>query len=215
MKILIPTCLPHSQLDAMLVELSQSVNRKCTIVTSCLPASASVNRNICLDRVSVGETAIMLDDDIRGFYHGWVDDLIAGFADPRVVMVSARLLDGNGAFGRTCSGCMAPFPDEIEVAGRFPSILPTAAIAFLHRGHRFDEKFRGSGWEDSDWCQQYVAADPSALFIQSNRCRLVHMNEMKNQSGAYWQHNYRYFYSKWRQPRSTNASHPAGLTSEA
>jgi hypothetical protein len=78
--------------------------------------------------------------------------------------------------------------------------MPTAAIAFVHRGIRFDENFRGSGWEDNDWMKAIAANDPAAKFVQSNRCRLIHLNEMKRQHGDNWTHNKAYFYRKWSLP---------------
>jgi hypothetical protein len=38
------------------------------------------------------------------------------------------------------------------------------------------------------------------VFVQSNRCRLIHANEMKNQKGKYWQHNRDHFSKKWGIP---------------
>lgn len=48
-----------------------------------------------------------------------------------------------------------------------------------------------------------AAADPDAKFVQSNRCRLIHRNEMKNQKGANWKHNMAYFFTKWRPQHAT------------
>lgn len=194
MKILIPTCKAVTEIEPLVAEL-QAYGE---VVTSCRKASASENRNFCLQQVVLNEVAIMLDDDIQGFYTGWVEDLVKPMVDPRVVMVSARLMTADGIrFGPTCSRVAAAYPDEIVVPFHWPCTLPTAAIAFRHRGHTFDEAFVGSGWEDNDWCLQYQIADRSAVFVQSNRCKLRHMNEMKNQHGFNWDHNKAYFEKKW------------------
>lgn len=198
MKILIPTC--NSAYEPAPVKY---YSPDCDIIKTGFPLSAAKNRNYCLDHVIVGEIAIMLDDDIEGFYEGWVGDLIKPMEDPAVVMVSARLLNPDGSFGSTCSRCYDPDPEEIEIKSNGVCILPTAAISFRHRGHRFDENFVGSGFEDNDWCQQYLSADPGAKFIQSNLCRLIHRNEMKNQKGKIWNHNMLYFHNKWTQSRVT------------
>lgn len=195
-KILIPTYL-NADRAAPLVATVREFSPGAEVFASCLKASASVNRNACLDRLAVGETAIMVDDDIRGFYYGWIDDLLCGLEIPNAVMVSARLMNPDGTAGPTCSGCMDASPEEIVVQWRGHCVLPTAAIAFIHRGHRFDEAFRGSGWEDNDWCAQYRAADPGAVFVQSNRCRLIHENRMREQKGPNWAHNKQHFFSKW------------------
>lgn len=196
MKILIPTCKQLGQLAPLLKEL-EAIRETSEIYLSCLPESAAVNRNYILSHVRDGEIAIMIDDDISGFYPGWTDDLAEPLRDESVVMVSARLLDPDGTFGPTCSRCYDPTPDEIEVFSNGECVMPTAAIAFRHRGHMFDEQFIGSGFEDSDWMHQYLAADPGCRFIQSNKCRLIHRNEMKNQKGQYWKHNQAVFYNKW------------------
>lgn len=191
MKILIPTCQSGSTVAPLIAEIHRNTPGADTFA-SCLDASASVNRNRCLDEIQPGDIAIMLDDDISGFYPAWHWHLISGMTSPAVVMVSARLLKPNGKFGQTSSDCYDPEPEEIPV-----SMLPTAAIAFRYTGLRFDEAYAGSGWEDTDYVRQIKAADPSAVLIQSNRCRLVHRNERKSQGGETWEKNKAYFRQKW------------------
>lgn len=197
MKILIPTYLDRERIEPQITEIRE-VTPDAEIFASCLKASASVNRNACLDRLEVGEIAVMIDDDIRGFYSGWVDDLLFPFRDPDVVVVSARLLMQNGRIGPTCAWCPDTETDEVVLTWKRPHcIMPTAAIAFAHRGFRFDEALRGSGFEDNDWMKQIAADDPSAKFIMNNACRLIHLNEMKEQNGDNWEHNKAYFFQKW------------------
>lgn len=203
MKILIPTCKARKDTEAQLNEILHNYrNGVCAVRRSCDKEanafSAAQNRNWCLGQINLGEIAIMLDDDIEGFYPGWIADLTKPLEDESVVMVSARLMNPDGTVGLTCSRCYDLEPDEIEIFTNGVCVLPTAAIAFRHRGHMFDENFIGSGFEDNDWCMQYLQADPCARFIQSNRCKLIHRNEMKNQKGKFWQKNQHYFYSKWR-----------------
>ena len=201
MKILIPSCKPNHETVA-LVETIAAVTPGAHFVLSSLPASASVNRNSCLSHVHCDEIAIMLDDDIEGFYRGWVDDLVAPLADPSVLMVSARLLNPDGSIGPTCSRCYDMTPDTIEIYSNGVAILPTAAIAFRHLGICFDCAYVGSGFEDSDWCHQILREHPDGKFLQSNKCRLIHRNEMKNQHGPNWKHNQMYFWNKWHGQRS-------------
>lgn len=203
MKILIPTCQSGSTVAPLASEIRVNTPGA-DVFASCLDASASVNRNACLDRLKVGEVAVMVDDDVRAFYRGWLDDLLVGLGIPNAVMVSARLLNPDGTAGPTCSGCMEDTPDEIVVPWRGHCVLPTAAIAFVHRGHYFNEGFRGSGWEDNLWCAKYLHADPQARFVQSNRCRLVHENLMRGQKGENWQHNKQHFF---RELEKLNAQH--------
>lgn len=196
--VLIPTC--KDDVSDVVCEIAKHIPARTNIIISSLDASAAVNRNACLDR-STASVAIMLDDDIRGFYPGWHDDLMAPLlADPLVCMVSARLLTPDGLPGPTCSRCYDLEPEEIRIFPNQECVLPSAAIAFRNIGLRFDERFKGSGWEDNDFCFQYLLENPERRFIQSNRCKLIHANEQKAQS-IYWTHNREYFKWKWsRQP---------------
>lgn len=200
MKILIPTCRKPYEIFNLMTEVEKFTLRA-EVIASCLPESASVNRNACLDRLKQGELAVMIDDDIRGFYPGWIHDILEAFDDPKVAVVSARLLKEDGTFGPTCCACKDASPEEIELTWVRPHcIIPTAAIAFRHTGIRFHEGYVGSGWEDNDWMRSIQDADPEAKFIQSNRCRLIHLNEMKGQKGSNWEHNKALFNSRWPNP---------------
>lgn len=191
--ILIPTCKPPR---AEQIEAIHANTDDATVIVSSLNDSASVNRNWCLMGCT-DDVAIMLDDDISGFYRGWEDDLLSPMADPDVVMVSARLMNPDGSVGPTCSRCYRLEPDAIEIEPSDHCVLPTAAIAFRNCGIRFDEGFIGSGWEDNDWCFEYLKRFPSAKFVQSNKCRLIHANEQKNQGDKFWIHNQMHFMKKW------------------
>jgi hypothetical protein len=74
--------------------------------------------------------------------------------------------------------------------------LPTACIAFVHDGMKFDEKFRGSGFEDDDFCKRKAEHYPNGMFVINNLVKLVHNNEMKNQKGDYWAHNKKHYLNK-------------------
>lgn len=206
MKVLIPSCRTLEQLQPMIEAIRESTPGA-DVIASCTPGSAAQNRNACLKYVDLGEVACMVDDDVEQFYPGWVEDLTFPFSDPRVVMVSARLLNPDGSFGATCSDVYADTPNEIEVFSNGTSILPSAAVAFRHTGIMFDEHLIGSGFDDSLWCHEILDANPEARFLQSNRCRLCHKNEMKFQKGKYWRHNLAYF----RKKRAGKMRTPAGL----
>ena len=77
------------------------------------------------------------------------------------------------------------------------SKVPTACVAFRNDGLRFDEHFIGSGFEDDDFCKQHKAKNPFAKFVIANNVKLIHENEMKNQSGKFWEHNKIVFEKKW------------------
>jgi glycosyltransferase involved in cell wall biosynthesis len=196
MDVLIPTCRPAEEVSEMVREIEATMTIADRVIASCQPGSASFNRNWCLDRCE-SHRAIMLDDDIRGFYPGWDADLVKSLAGASVAAVSARLMRPNGKIAQTCSRSYELTPDEIEVEPYDCCVMPTAAIAFRNVGIRFDEGFRGSGFEDGDWFFSYRKQFPDCRFIQSNRCRLIHLNEMKCQR-EHWRHNKAHFEAKWK-----------------
>lgn len=202
MKILIPTYKDEFAIKDY-VEKVASFSPGCEIFASCQDGSASVNRNWCLEKsgIQVGEVGIMIDDDIAGFYDGWVDDLCFPFREDfpvkNIAAVSARLMRPDGRLGETCTRCFDLTPNEIVVKSKGTCTIPTAAISFQYRGIKFDENFIGSGFEDNDFWLQYIECDPDCKFIQSNRARLCHLNFMTNQKGKFWDHNCSYFRKKW------------------
>lgn len=202
MKILIPTYKPIEKIRDYVAKVA-SFSPGCEIFASCQDGSASVNRNWCLEKsgIQIGEVAIMIDDDIDGFFDGWVDALAYPFREDfpikNIAAVSARLMRPDGRIGETCTRCFDLTPEEIEVKAQGTCTIPTAAIAFRERGFRYDENFWGSGFEDNDIFLQYRQADPDCRFIQSNRAVLTHINFMTNQKGKFWDHNLAYFEKKW------------------
>lgn len=194
--VLIPTYRPAAEIADMIRQIESTMTLATRVIASCRSGSASENRNRCLN-LCASHWAIMLDDDIRGFYTGWDADLLRSLTGDRVVAVSARLLRPDGKLAQTCSRSYELTPDEIEVEPYDCCVMPTAAIAFKNVGIRFDEGFRGSGFEDGDWFFSYRERIPDCRFIQSNRCRLIHLNEMKCQR-EHWRHNKAHFESKWK-----------------
>lgn len=207
--ILIPTCLPPDAVSLRIQarELREHTKTPHRVIRSCQRGSASYNRNLCLRRCKTAGVAIMLDDDIHGFYPGWEQDLLGPLVDPLVMIASARLMTREGLVAQTCSRCYDLTPEEIEIRPGENCVLPTAAIAFRHMGVEFDEAFLGSGFEDGDWCFEYLRRFPGGKFIQSNKCRLVHLNEMKSQS-EHWDHNQAYLHRKWLKPGVRNPENP-------
>lgn len=202
MKILIPTYKSVEQIRPY-VEKVASFSPGCEIFASCQDGSASVNRNWCLEKsgIQVGEVGVMVDDDISGWYHGWPEDLTYPFRDDfqikNIAAVSARLMRPDGRLGETCTRCFDLTPEEIELNTKGTCTIPTAAISFRHLGVTFDENLIGSGFDDNIWCLDTLDKFPNMVYVQSNRCKLVHENHMVNQKGKFWDHNLAYFTKKW------------------
>lgn len=158
-----------------------------------LPASAAANRNAGLVKAST-DIVIMLDDDMDGFYPDWDTQLIAPLlTDPTLKILSARLLKPDGTLGHTCSDNYDVTVPIVYLKNRR---VPTACIAFYNDGLRFDEGYVGSGFEDSDFCYQIIQKYPEGSAAINNGCRLIHINEAKNQT-PHWNTNWSYFRRKW------------------
>lgn len=202
MKILIPTYQDAYKIRDY-CEKVMSFSPGCDVFASCQDGSASLNRNWCLTRsgIQVGDVGIMIDDDIDGFYHGWVEDLCFPFREDfpikNIAAVSARLMRPDGRLGETCTRCFDLTPEEIVVRAEGTCTIPTAAISFRHLGVMFPEELIGSGFDDNWWCLETLERFPGFCYIQSNRCRLIHENHMVNQKGKFWDHNLAYFEKKW------------------
>jgi glycosyltransferase involved in cell wall biosynthesis len=166
------------------------------IVTCQVAKSASVNRNYGLAQADSAVT-VMLDDDITGFYPGWLSQIVDPLSDDGIALVSARLINEDGTEAPMMGGNV-PFDDTIRNATRsgYKAYVrvPTAAIAFRRTPLRFDEGFIGSGYEDTAWMNEFNRLTKGRIVI-NNRCRLVHRNEEKNQGGPYFDHNHAHYMS--------------------
>lgn len=136
---------------------------------------------------------VMMDDDISGFYPGWAEKLIKPLINhPDIIYVSARLLNPDG----TLQNAMGASQDDKTPILDVPT-APSACVAFRITGVRFDEKFVGSGWEDTDFVKQLKKLFPHGRIVINNEVRMTHANEMKNQLGENFQKNRAYFNRKW------------------
>ena len=194
--------------EEMLAEIAKTVPRGTKIIVTGLDASAAVNRNAGMREVQ-SPIFVMMDDDIRGFYPGWLDDLTApmfpkkmedsDWVDPKIMVCSARLLDGNGEFG-PMMGVVDQRDNEAvyeacDSGYRGYRRLPTACIAVRKNQVRFDERFIGSGFEDTAWMNEINMIYPDHLIAVNNGCRLVHLHHMQNQGGRWFEHNKAHYLS--------------------
>ena len=186
--IIIPTCKKYGDITDLLAEVAlYSINCREFIPIYGLEYSAARNRNIGLNK-SAADFVIMMDDDITDLYPGWDNDLIQElFRQPCVNIVSARLMKDEN----TPAPMMSNNYDFTQPFV-FVKKVPTACIAFRRTNIRFDENFKGSGFEDDDFCLQM-----GGKIIIDNRVKVIHKNEMKNQQ-EYWQYNKEYFEKKWK-----------------
>lgn len=108
-------------------------------------------------------------------------------------MVSARLMNTDGTPQKVMG-----FSDVFGKVTVEINCCPSAAIAFRNDGTRFDERYGGSGYEDSDFIRQLKVKYPAGKIVVNNEVRLVHRNEMKNQLGENYKINREYFLKKWK-----------------
>jgi glycosyltransferase involved in cell wall biosynthesis len=169
------------------------------IFTCQIGQSASANRNYGLEQ-STSEIAVMMDNDITGFYSGWLADLVAPMiADPSIIISSIRCLDREGNLGQMMG--LAGIPDDRGVHDVQPSAyrgyrrVPTACIAIKKNAVRFDECFVGSGYEDTAYMNYVDMIYSDHRFVINNGCRLIHLNLEQNQGGKFWEYNRAYYLS--------------------
>ena len=183
-EIIIPTCKTAEEIKPLVDEV-QCYTPGARIIATCQPVSAAMNRNCGLNFVT-SEIFIMMDDDISGFYPDWDYDLRLPLTlCDEIMIVSARLHqpDGKTTMGAALNHAKGIFRAENDR-------VATACIAMRNNPIRFDERFLGSGYEDTHYMQELKRKYGPAKVWVTNHCNLVHNNEMKNQGGQYWKYNH-------------------------
>ncbi len=185
--------------------ICNSISKEDTLVFTGLNSSASINRNYGIKNSS-SDIFIMLDDDIDNFYEGWVEDLISPMLlDESIIITSARLvkLDGSYAF---MMGDNRIYEEGVYKArvGRYKGYtrVPTACLAIRRNRVLFDERFIGSGYEDTAFMNEINVLYPDRKIMINNSCRVVHHHEQKNQGGKYWEHNKKHYLSLYPDDQS-------------
>ena len=199
--IIIPTLKPlSSEVKSQIDEIEANTLLPHKIIATCQPLSAAQNRNLGLD-IAQSKIVIMLDDDITGFWKGWATELIKPLLEDKMIyVVSARALKPDLTPGPMCGVVEGEFEvDEkgyIFISKRKDVVLPSMAIAFRNTDIRFDETYKGSGYEDTDYYFSLAKKYPNCKFVVNNNCKLVHLHEKKNQDKNFI-FNRDYFYKKW------------------
>lgn len=166
-------------------------------VTGVADGSAAVNRNRGLEWAGDDEAICMVDDDISFTCVGWLVILAEALRRPEVVMVSSLLFrpSGKPAYMTGLSDCGGSHDGSGEWVVPTRRLL-TACCAFKPHGLRFDERYVGSGHEDTDFCNQLAARRPDGLFVVCKESQVVHANEQKEQRSNFTANKILYF-SKW------------------
>ncbi len=206
--IIIPTNKEYHKITRMITRMKNTISSEFRICPTCFKTSAPVNRNYGLIQAK-SDIVIMVDDDIKGYYPGWADELVKPLEDPAIIMVSARLMDNKTKPGVMMdikpdfSKPVVDVPDfysindTVENTQRVVKAVPSAAIAFRNDGTRFDENYIGAGFEDTHFCFELCCKYPSGRIVINNNCKLIHKNEMKNQLNGQLSVNQAYFRQFW------------------
>lgn len=203
--IIIPTCKTEKDIESQLVEIEFKTPEEHRIIATCKPVSAAKNRNYAHSWTK-SDIVIMMDDDIRGFSDKWLttliqpllDDINVRFCSARFLKVDGRtpnfmmtsksnLLSDYEDVPRCTTGCFAYRKEDFD-----------ALIGFWNKDSKpFDENFIGSGWEDNGICFDLKKKFPGTKIVINNKCKVIHVNEMKNQQ-PYLKQNKEYFYNSGR-----------------
>jgi hypothetical protein len=209
----IPTRRCWDEMIPLVRQIEATAGIPCeVIVTGVANGSAAVNRNRGLDIAfspdEIGcvldnnEPICMVDDDVSFPMHlgcdRWLRVLVDAIRRPEVVMVSSYLLKPNGtpAYMTGLNDCYVshePVGEWIVPTKR----LLTACCCIKMNGLRFDERYVGSGFEDTDACNQLSRLRPEGIFLVCYNSRVVHHNEQKEQRGSNWKINRNIYQSKW------------------
>ncbi len=197
--IVIPSCKPEPACKSLLKEIADTSSPERLIFTG-FNVSAATNRNYGLNLCG-SPVVIMVDDDMTGFTPGWAERLIAPIIQSDsnpcpAIMTSPRLYAPDGTPGTMLDIKLPPFGEGPWIPSDVCA-LPTACVAFPNEGTRFDEHYIGSGFEDTDFCHQLNNRYPNNAFVIVNDLKLIHINEMKNQKGKFWNANKAYYLQKW------------------
>jgi hypothetical protein len=200
--IILVTHKPRKEVKNQIQEIEYNTPESFNLTVTCQGGkSAAVNRNYGLERVE-SDIFVMMDDDITGFYEGWLTDFVQPMIDDKNIILSTiRCLRPDGGVGPMM--CCGGIPIDKGVYDAIPCgykdyrRVPTACIAVRKNNIRFDEGFVGSGYEDSDFMNNISRIFPGHRFVVNNNCKLIHLNTMQNQGGKYWEHNKKLYLEKW------------------
>lgn len=203
--ICIPSC--KDNISNQLNEINKYKKRQdCKFVLSLQKQSAAKNRNYCIDNAH-GEIIVMMDDDITGFYSGWLDTMLSYFTN-EISILSIRPIKPDGSLCPILgdnNGKLSDVPDIVpaihsEKTGL--NIVGSACIMFKKTHIRFDENYNGATYEDTDFAMQHLKEFPDKKIMICNRIKLIHKMEAKGRGSEKckrdnWIFNHNYFNKKW------------------
>jgi len=205
--IVIPTMKSVEEIEPLKKQIIEKTSKEESyyLFASCKPQSAAKNRNDCIDAAKDG-IIIMLDDDIQGFYPGWVAALVTPLLErpDKYSIVAARTMTASGSRcpqlgDNNQLDLSAPYVKAIHTDETQLNIVGSACIAFVKDSTRFNEGYWGATYEDSDFCMEINKKYPNKQIIINNACKLIHNMEAKGRGSnrENWIHNKILFTRIW------------------
>jgi len=189
--IIIPTVRTKVEIAGLISEIKNTVYYDLDLIVMSGMRVMSVNSNMGLDKAK-SEFIIMCDDDTEGYQKGWdktLLDMLEKLEPEGATIVGARLLNLDGTLNR-----VNYHNYDLSVEYSQTRTMITPCCAFRNTKLRFDENYKGWGWNDTDWCKQLGGKS----FVV-NTVRVIHRNEEKNPLGSEKQiaESRAYFRKKW------------------
>jgi glycosyltransferase involved in cell wall biosynthesis len=196
----------QDQIDLIEKNTDKDINWELVVVQN--KASASINRNLCIERAK-GDVIVMIDDDIFGFYDGWIKCFISPMINnpDKISMITPRLINKEGVLsGQLGDNGKKVIPEEdyttaIHTDETKLNIIGSSCIAFFKNDIRFDEGYPGATYEDGDFCMQFNKAFPEKKIVINNKCKMIHLDEGKGRKNKKGEnipsYNKKFFATKW------------------
>ena len=189
--IIITTVKTEEEIEGLIAEIKETVYYELDLIVISGIRVVSVNTNMGLDKAK-GEFIIICDDDTEGYQKGWdkvLLDALEKLESEGATIVGARLLNLDGTLHKVN---YRNYDLSVEYSQTRTMITP--CCAFRNTKLRFDENYKGWGWNDTDWCKQLGGKS----FVV-NTVRVIHRNEAKNPLGSRRQiiANRERFRAKW------------------
>jgi hypothetical protein len=190
--VIIATLKAESELGDLLAEIRDKSVMEHEVIVSSSENSVAYNSNRALEKAK-GDIILKVDDDIFNITPGW-DKVFVDMLNQEkdIVMVSARVFNVDGTVQLTCSNSVDLTPDVVEPPS---GLVPYCCVAFRNDGLRFDENFKGSSFDDTDFTLQLRMKYPGSRVVINNTVTINHRLESK---GCLFGLNQEYFTNKWK-----------------
>ena len=201
--VIIPAYEDCERLRRAIWSVEQTADMPYELIVSCAPRSVAANRNAGLDRASQ-DLCAFLDDDVL-LPACWMSRLAAVLAASEAVgAASGHLVFPDGS----------PQTRRERLADGALWDVPIPGTCFLYsrarvEDQRFDERYQGSQWEDTDWIWRVRARGLRTVVVGG--VRVVHDHQLRE--NKWLQENMGHFKETWGRLPREDESHSIPLES--